>query len=557
MKENIFVALLIVGLLVIFSLISFFDQKRRLRKMKRRMLYYYGRDREIEYSDEVLSVIGAYTAAKDTMVDDITWNDLDLDSVFMKINHTWSFAGEDYLYYLLHIPAEGPVSCEEQEEMISYYQTHEKERLEMQMEFARIGKNHNYSAYAYIMESIHLSKTVPGQHYVAMLLLAAAVICIIAAPAAGIGFLVLCMGINIALYMSQRKKLEASIQALHLFLKLEKGAENIVKKKLVCSEAYQKRLEQDYKKLKKQIGNMSLIKSSNADSQSLTEIVLDYIRMISHIDCIQFYKCMKRMEKSIDVVEDLISTMGFLESLISIGSLRESLPYYCIPEFTDDPVLEILDAYHPELSEPVPNSVKAERGILLTGSNASGKSTFLKTIALNVILGQSIHTCSARQYRGAWFRVFSSMALRDNLYNGESYYIAEIRALKRIFDWDGEETVLCFVDEVLRGTNTVERIAASAQVLKKFSERGILCFAATHDIELTYLLENRYENYHFQEQVLEQEVVFDYLLYEGRSNSRNAIRLLEILGYDPDITAGAEEMVEGFLETGKWVSTAG
>ena len=161
MNENIFVALLIVGLLVIFGLISFFDQKRRLRKMKRRMLYYYGRDREIEYSDEVLSVIGAYTEAKDTMVDDITWNDLDLDSVFMKINHTWSFAGEDYLYYLMHIPAEGPVSCEEQEEMIRYYQTHEKERLEMQMEFARIGKNHNYSAYSYIMNSIHLSKTVP------------------------------------------------------------------------------------------------------------------------------------------------------------------------------------------------------------------------------------------------------------------------------------------------------------------------------------------------------------------------------------------------------------
>ena len=350
------------------------------------------------------------------MIDDITWNDLGLDSVFMKINHTWSFAGEDYLYYLMHIPAEGPVSCEEQEEMIRYYQTHEKERLEMQMEFARIGKNHNYSAYSYIMNSIDLSKTVPVQHYAALLLLIAAVICVIAAPAAGIGFLILCMGVNIAVYMSQRRKLDASIQALHLFLKLEEGAGKIVKKKLVCSEAYQKRLEQNYKKLKKQIGNMAFIKSANADSQSLTEIVLDYIRMISHIDCIQFYKCMKRLEKSIDVVEDIISTMGFLESLISIGSLRESLPYYCTPEFTEEPVLEIVDAYHPELSEPVPNSVRAERGILITGSNASGKSTFLKTIALNVVLGQSIHTCSARQYTGAWFRVFSSMALRDNLY---------------------------------------------------------------------------------------------------------------------------------------------
>ncbi len=140
------------------------------------------------------------------MVDDITWNDLDLDSVFMKINHTWSFAGEDYLYYLMHIPAEGPVTCVEQEEMIRYYQTHEKERLQMQMEFAAIGKNHSSSAYHYIMNSIHLSKNVPIQHYGALLLLIVSVICVIAAPAAGIGLLFLCMAVNIALYMSPEEK---------------------------------------------------------------------------------------------------------------------------------------------------------------------------------------------------------------------------------------------------------------------------------------------------------------------------------------------------------------
>ena len=92
---------------------------------------------------------------------------------------------------------------------------------------------------------------------------------------------------------------------------------------------------------------------------------------------------------------------------------------------------------------------------------------------------------------------------RQDLESGESYYIVEIGALKRILDVTAVKTppVLCFVDEVLRGTNTVERIAASTQILKSLSRENVTCFAATHDIELTRLLQEEYDNYHFEEQV--------------------------------------------------------
>lgn len=552
MQNNLFVAAIIISILLFLCILTFVMQKHRLYKMKRRMAYYYGKDREIEYSDEVLSVISQYTSAKEVMLDDITWNDLGLDSIFMEIDHTWSFAGEDFLYYLLHIPADSHEKWDEADELITYYQTHEDERIKMQMEFAQIGKNHTSSVYAYITDSIHMNNKVPFRNWAAFLLLLFSLIITIVDPAQGVPLLILCMPLNIGLYFYKRKGLESSLQALQYFLKLQKGAFRIVKRRLIPTEKYQKRLEEDYHILKKKIGAVALLPPTDLGNQSLTELVLDYLRMITHVDCIIFYKCMSRLEKSIDSVENIITTLGFLESMISIGSLRESLPYYCVPKFCKGQGLTVTEAYHPALSEPVCNSIQADRGVLLTGSNASGKSTFLKTLALNAVLAQSLHTCPAKAYTGDWYRIFSSMALRDNLYKGESYYIAEIRSLKRIFDYDGEDAVLCFVDEVLRGTNTVERIAASAQVLGKFAERNILCFAASHDIELTYLLEKDYENYHFQEQVLEQEIVFDYLLREGRSNSRNAIRLLEILGYDPEITRGAEEMVEGFLETGKW-----
>ena len=105
------------------------------------------------------------------------------------------------------------------------------------------------------------------------------------------------------------------------------------------------------------------------------------------------------------------------------------------------------------------------------------------------------------------------MALRDDITGGESYFIVEIRSLKRILDESGrKEPLLCIIDEVLRGTNTIERIAASSRILKALDHDWVLPVAATHDIELSYILEKRYRNFHFEEEVLDDGVVFDYLL---------------------------------------------
>ena len=206
------------------------------------------------------------------------------------------------------------------------------------------------------------------------------------------------------------------------------------------------------------------------------------------------------------------------------------------------------------IQEPVKNSISTDRGVLLTGSNASGKSTFLKTMALNAILAQTIHTCLAGCYEAPFFRVLSSMALRDDLGSGESYYIVEIKSLKRILDASAGEDVplLCFVDEVLRGTNTVERIAASTQILKSLSGRNILCFAATHDIELTELLKEEYNNYHFEEEIRDGDIFFNYKLMSGKATTRNAIKLLELMGYDEKIIQEAVGQAEHFIRTGSW-----
>ena len=227
---------------------------------------------------------------------------------------------------------------------------------------------------------------------------------------------------------------------------------------------------------------------------------------------------------------------------------------WCVPEFTGEEEIVLEAGYHPLLNYPVKNGIAAGRGVLLTGSNASGKSTFLKMVALNAILAQTVHTCAAARYRAPFFQVYSSMALRDDMGSGESYYIVEIKALKRILDAAAQRKgrILCFVDEVLRGTNTVERIAASTQILKSLGSSGILCFAATHDIELTELLQKDFDNYHFEEEVREGDIFFNYRLKEGKATTRNAIRLLELMGYDQAVIQRASAQAEHFVASGVW-----
>ena len=180
-------------------------------------------------------------------------------------------------------------------------------------------------------------------------------------------------------------------------------------------------------------------------------------------------------------------------------------------------------------------------------------STFLKTVAINAILSQTVHTAIAAKYEASYFRVASSMALQDNILTKESYYIVEIKSLKRILDTITEDIpTLVFVDEVLRGTNTVERIAASTQILKSLAGQKILCFAATHDIELTELLKEDFSNYHFEEDIIDGDIVFNYKLLPGKATTRNAIRLLSLMGYDAYIVEVASEQARRFMETGSW-----
>ena len=128
------------------------------------------------------------------------------------------------------------------------------------------------------------------------------------------------------------------------------------------------------------------------------------------------------------------------------------------------------------------------------------------------------------------------MALRDDLATSSSYFMVEIKSLKRIIDAGKEKKhpVMCFVDEVLRGTNTVERIAASTEILKSLAEDHIFSFAATHDVELTKLLEDAYENYHFEERIENNAVSYTHLDVYKRQPTTEHVGIMWYTETKPD-----------------------
>lgn len=258
-----------------------------------------------------------------------------------------------------------------------------------------------------------------------------------------------------------------------------------------------------------------------------------------------------------EAVSAIHEAVGSVDAAIAVASYRAGAGTVCDPELRfgreEPPRLTAVDLVHPLLRRPVGNTLELDGPLLLTGSNASGKSTLLKAAVLAAVMAQGICTAPCSAYSATAFRLYTSMAVSDELLSGDSYFVTELKAFRRILEAAGRgERVLCAVDEVLRGTNTVERIAASSVLLEALAGSGALCLAATHDGELCTLLEASYTLAHFEETLTQDGMVFDYRLRPGAAHTRNAIRLLTILGFDPGLSGRAKARADEYGRTGQW-----
>lgn len=556
--EYIILAIALFFLILFFFAKGFYDYKRDEKRFREHLASDYGTALKREYKPEQLLHIPRYYEkhADEHSLDDITWHDLDMDEVFKQMNYTYSSAGEEYLYYILRNPEMKENRLENRENIIRYFKENPTQRVQYQFIFSKLGKIKKFSIYDYLDYLDDLGEQSNLPHYISWLLLVLSIVVMFFQFSVGLLCFLGVLIYNNFTYFKVKEKIEPYITSFAYIFRLMDTYERLKKYKVSALNCEFDEMAQANRVLQSFSRGSYILMSSGrmTGSGSPLDMFFDFIRMGFHIDIVKFNQMLRVVRGSLSEIDVLLTQFGKIEACIAIGEYREYLDTYCIPVFENKTVLSAKELYHPLITNPVKNSVSTNRSVLITGSNASGKSTFLKTVAINAILAQTIHTCLAEQYTSQFFYICSSMSLKDNVFQGESYYMVEIKSIKRILDKIAQQKipVLCFVDEVLRGTNTIERIAASAQIMKSLNADNSICFVATHDVELTHLLEKEYDNYHFQEEVLENDITFSYQLQKGRATTRNAIKLLSIMGFQDTIVQKAENMAEEFIKTSKW-----
>ncbi|MCI8750177.1 MAG: hypothetical protein HFH66_02220 [Lachnospiraceae bacterium] len=551
----------VVIIIILFLVIKgIYDEKRYKQRLYLRLKNSWGNPSRQEYPQQLMDAVKYYynNNKGDNDIDDITYNDLNMDAVYKSVNHTMTSIGEEYLYALLRTPCTDIAVLEERERVINCMGADEEGRIKLQMALAGMGKLNRISVYSYISDIKNMDSGNKLYHiFCAAALLVSAGLCFVK-PAIMVLVTALIIIYNVITYYKNKAEIDPYIQVFAFIARTISQSEDVAKAGIAGIEEYQERLVSCTAGLKK-FGKNSWLVSGGNMSGDILDSFMDYIRILFHIDLMKVCDMVNELKKHENELADIYNITGYIDSMVSIASFRAGTGSWCVPvlKYTDSRkniTMEFTDLYHPLIENPVKNSIKTEKSILITGSNASGKSVFIKTVAINAIFAQTIHTVLAESYSSCFFRVYSSMALRDDIFSNESYYIVEIKSLKRILDKAEEQgvPVLCFIDEVLRGTNTLERIASSSQILKQLATLKSLCFAATHDLELAKILVNYFDNYHFEETVKENDVIFDYKLRKGNTKTRNAIKLLNMIGYDKTLTSRAEELAQFFLENGSW-----
>lgn len=463
----------------------------------------------------------------DTLIDDKTWTDLDMDTLFHKSNFNFTAIGEMKWYATLR-----KMFTINNKKLVNQFKD-EQFRVNVSYHLALIGK----VVYPLFPDQIKPVKRNNLFMLCPFLPLLGAIIIFINIS---LGILIILFSIllNIGLSAHLKKSYSQDLKSIFYTSKVIKHSYSLSKIKGTPS------INIDFQQFKLARSLSGFI--GKADDQDIGGTFIMLFKMSFMLDYFFFhiiqFTYVKHQEELLQCY-DYIST---LDNHYSLVMYRRTLHTYCEPSIIKDKQqITFSNLLHPLLTEAVPNSLNINHNILLTGSNASGKSTFMKAVATNLILAQTLNTATAEAFSYKPGLVYTSMANTDDILSGDSYFMTELKSIRRLFNIKNNQLVYCFIDEIFKGTNTTERIAASESVLNYLdTEKHYKVIAATHDIELSEYLKANYENYHFNESIENNQIYFDYKIKKGKANTRNAIELLRITQFPERVYTRAKQTIE-------------
>ncbi|WP_052353693.1 MutS-related protein [Neobacillus jeddahensis] len=523
----IYAIIAISGVTVLYNIYSAYRKKNLVLKL-------WDNNNKLDYPINYLGTFkyffeNAKGSSKDEYgVDDITWNDLNMSKIFEKVNYTFTSVGEEMLYYRLKKAHEKHLFYEEIIERITRDRQY---RSKLSLILAKLGKAAHADSSKYIFGNpdFNFRKI----YFVLSVLPIVGLLTMFISVQLGFSIFIISVLVNTTLFYLNRSKNEVEYESLFYCLNIILTSRKLAK--LNNDVDFLKRTN----KLKKAPFIGVFLLQDDASGSNLVLQLFTLCKSIFLIDYFIFHYIVNILSSNNEIYELAWRKLGDIDCCYSIALWRKILPFYCLPKYSHNNSLIIQKAYHPLLNKPVGNDFYFDKNILLTGSNASGKSTFIKTIAINIILSQALNTSTSREITLKRGLVYSSMAMSDDIEKGQSYFLSEIYALKRIFDIrdaNKDKFMYFFIDEVFKGTNTIERVAAAESVLNYLSDcNETRIMAATHDLELTDILSTKYDNYHFRERIINDEIIFDYLIKAGPSKTKNAIELLRITKFPEQV----------------------
>ncbi len=522
------------------------------RKRKENKSNSYKDIKDVDFDFERIALFSQAYLNSDAyqILSDNVLKDLDFEELFMYVDRTCSKVGQQFLYNLLITIPKSEKRTGQLEAIIQKLEEAPKRKNVVARVLGKLT-----APGAYFIQSLIYGHFIPQPKWfwiIPMLSLFACIALILSffIPLF-LPIFIFILVVNFVIHYWSKQNLLTYSNSIPQLLKL-----NDVSHKLFASgitSGPDKELKQALKRINKISQSAIFFKWEsrlNSEIGQLLDYILDLVKASFLLESMLLFRLIKTIQSHKDDIEKLFVFVGEIDAALSISSFREGLPYFTLPnKTTDNQVFEANDIYHPLIIDPIANSFNISdcKSMLISGSNMSGKTTFIRTIGVNTILSLCINTACAKKMTLPLMKLYTAIRIADSLIDETSYYYKEVKTIKEMTDASRAEHLNLFLlDELFKGTNTVERVASAKAVLSYLHRHHNFVFVSTHDLELTELLHHEYNYFHFEEKVENNQLIFDYKLKNGMLKQTNAIKILEINQFPKDITDEAKKLAQRF-----------
>lgn len=478
-----------------------------------------------------------------------TLKDIDIENLFSLFDRTATTIGQQFLYNRITFPINNLQKLKDRSSQSTYFIENVSKRESVQKILYKQEKN-GTSGITQLFSEKNLVTDKNNVLYKLLTLLAiAGVVGSVFYPVISIFFIPI-FGINIMIQYVFKYTKEKQYNILSEVYGLIRSAQKLKKIDTIIDS---NSIPNEIKSLKGFVNNYKFL-SFGTPGDDLTKALFYFLELIKACFLTEIHLLNNSYAQILaerDSLKQLYKFIGEYDVAISTASLKSDKRFNtCDPDLIEEKkVLKFTNAIHPFINNCIPNSFSLDNNsAFITGSNMSGKSTFLRTVLINSILAQTLYLCFAENYTSSFIKPFSSIKIEDDLLEGSSFFFQEVEIIKQMTEKISSEDNLFVIDEIFKGTNTIERISLAKAVLHFLNKEENMVIASSHDLELIELLSPEFEMFYFTETIKENQLLFDHSIKPGYLKTTNAIKIVEIENFPKEIIDEAYKMTNEFKD---------